>query len=111
MEKTTEEATAQHTEPKPPPLFISGVVNIKPLIELLNVTAPNKYIVKTLSNEQARVQPTESSIYTMLIKALVEKHTEFHTYKPRQDRSFRVVIRNLHLSTEIQDIKRALVEK
>jgi hypothetical protein len=36
---------------------------------------------------------------------------EFHTYKPRQDRSFRVVIRNLHPSTEVQDIKRALTDK
>ena len=41
----------------------------------------------------------------------MEKQTEFHRNKPRQDRSFRVVIRNLHPSTEIQDIKRALVEK
>jgi len=87
------------------------VVNIKPLIELLNAIVPYKYLVKTLSNEQVRVQPTESSIYTTIIKALIEKQTEFHTYKPRQDRSFRVVFRNLHPSTEIQDIKRALMEK
>ena len=111
MEETTEEAPAQHTDPKPPPIFISGVVNIQPLIELLNVIAPNKYLVKTLSNEQVRVELTESSIYTTIIKALMEKQTEFHTYKPRQVRSFRVVIRNLHPSTEIQDIKRALIEK
>jgi predicted solute-binding protein len=67
--------------------------------------------VKTLSNEQVRVQPTESSICTIIIKALMEKNTEFHTFKSRQDRNFRVVIRNLHQSTEIQDIKRALIEK
>jgi len=41
----------------------------------------------------------------------MEKNTEFHTYKPRQDRSFRVVVRNLHTSTELQDIKQALTEK
>jgi hypothetical protein len=110
MEETTEEAPAQHTDPKPPPIFISGVVNIKPLIELL-VIAPNKYLVKILSNEQVQVQPAESSIYTTIIKALMEKNTEFHTYKPRQDRSFRVVLRNLHPSTEVQDIKLALIEK
>jgi hypothetical protein len=111
MEETTEEAPAQHTDPKPPPIFISGVVNIQPLIELLNVIAPNKYLVKTLSNEQVRVQPTESTVYTTIIKALMEKNTEFYTYKPRQDRSFLVVIRNLHPSTDTQDISRALTEK
>lgn len=41
----------------------------------------------------------------------MEKNTEFHTYKPRQERSFRVVIRNLHPSTEIQEIKTAIMEK
>ena len=69
----------QHADPKPPPIFISGVANIKPLIELLNVIAPNKYLVKTLPNGQVWVQPTESPIYTTIIKALMEKNTEFHT--------------------------------
>jgi hypothetical protein len=32
MEDTTEEATAEHTDPKPPPIFISGVINIELLI-------------------------------------------------------------------------------
>jgi len=111
MEETPEEAPAQHTDPKPPLIFISGVANIKHLIELLNVIAPNEYLVKTLPNGQVRIQPTESPIYTTIIKALMEKNKEFHIYKPRQDRSFRAVIRNLHPSTEVQDIKRALTEK
>jgi hypothetical protein len=34
---------AHSTDPKPPPIFISGVTNIKPLIELLNALAPNIY--------------------------------------------------------------------
>ena len=67
--------------------------------------------MKILPNDQVRVQPMESSDYTTIIKALMEKNTEFHTFKPRQNRSFRVVIRNVHPSTEVQDIKRALNEK
>jgi len=45
------EAPATHANHKPPPIFISGVANIKPLIEFLNVIPPGKYLVKTLSNE------------------------------------------------------------
>ena len=41
----------------------------------------------------------------------MEKNTEFRTNKPHQDRSFRVVVRNLHPSKEIQHIKRAIMEK
>jgi hypothetical protein len=44
---------------------------MKPLIELLNALAPNKYLVKTLSNYEVRVQPTESTVYTAIIKALM----------------------------------------
>jgi len=79
-----EEADKQNTEPKPPPIFVTGVTNMQPLIELLNNRAKDKYLVKTPNNNQVRVQPTESSIYTTIVKALIDKNTEFHTYKPRQ---------------------------
>ena len=106
-----EEAAKQSTEPKPPPIFISGVTNIKPLTELLNTIAKDKYLVKTLYNDQVRVQPTESSVYTTIVKALIDKNTEFHTYKPRQDRNFRVVLKNIHPSTDLNDIKQDLQDK
>ena len=110
-DEKTEETTEGRVQPKPPPIFISIVFNIKPLTELLNDIAPEKYLIKTLPNDQVRAQPLESSDYTTIITALMEKNTEFHTFKPRQVRSFRVVIRNIHPSTEVQDIKRALTEK
>jgi len=50
-EETTNEAPATHADHKPPPIFISGVANIKPLFELLNAIASDKYLVKTLSNQ------------------------------------------------------------
>ena len=51
-EHNIEEDVKQSTEPKPPQIFISGVKNIKPLIELLNEIAIDKYLVKTLYNDQ-----------------------------------------------------------
>jgi len=59
-EENIEEAAKPNTEPKPPPIFISGVKNTKHLIELLNETAKDKYLVKTIYNDQVRVQPIES---------------------------------------------------
>jgi hypothetical protein len=52
MDETQEDATTQDADPKPPPIFISGVTNIKPLIDRLNTLAPNKYLVKTLLHDQ-----------------------------------------------------------
>ena len=67
--------------------------------------------MKTLYNDQVRVQPTESSTYTTIINALIDKNTEFHTYKPRQDRSFRVVHKNIQPSTDVKNIKQDLKDK
>jgi hypothetical protein len=53
-EENVQEEAMQRTEPKQPPIFISGVKYIKPLIELLNETAKDKYLVKTLYNDQVR---------------------------------------------------------
>jgi hypothetical protein len=110
-EETPMDYLTQNTAPKPPPIFISGLANIKPLIELLNALVPNKYLVKTLPNDQVEIQPTENPIYTAIIKALMDKNTEFHTYKSRQDRSFRVVLKNIHPSTDVNDIKQALKDE
>jgi hypothetical protein len=38
-------------------------------------------------------------------KALAEKQTEFHTYKPKEERSYRVVLKNMHYSIAPVDIK------
>jgi hypothetical protein len=46
MDETVEDSPKQNKDPKLPPIFISGVVNIKTLTELLNSLAPNKYLVK-----------------------------------------------------------------
>jgi len=34
--------------------------------ELLNEIAKDKYLVKTLYNDQVRVKPTENSVYSIL---------------------------------------------
>ena len=102
---------AQTREPKPPPIFISGVKNIKPLTDLLGELAQGQYTLKTLSNVQVKVQPLEGAAYTSIIKALTDKKTEFHTYKPKQDKAFRVVLKNVHPTTDLADIKRSISDK
>jgi len=38
------------------------------------------------------------------------KNTEFHTYKPKQERSFIVVLKNSHPSTDLNGIKQSLID-
>jgi len=41
----------------------------------------------------------------------MEEDTEFHTYKPNQYRSIRIVLKNIHPSTDLSDIKQSLTDK
>ncbi|KAK5640632.1 hypothetical protein RI129_011443 [Pyrocoelia pectoralis] len=73
--------SSKKAEPKPPPIYVSGVKLIEPLMKFLeeNIT-----------------------------KGLKEKDTEYHTYKVKQERGFRVFLRNLHPSTNTNEIKKEL---
>jgi hypothetical protein len=67
--------------------------------------------VKILYNDQVRIQTTEGSVYPTIVKALMEKNTEFHTYKPKEERSFRVVLKNTHPSTDLNEATQSLKDK
>lgn len=96
------------TEPKPPPIFVEGVQNIQPLFVLLDEVAKDSYTIKTLYGDQVKIQPATGENYTNIIQGLKAKQTNFHTYKPKQERSFRAVLKNLHPSTDIDEVKSEL---
>lgn len=96
---------------RPPPIFIDKVGNIKPLIKLLDEHAQDNYTVKILRNDRVKIQPTISEAYTNIVKQLEIKETEFYTYKPKQERSYKVILKKIHPSTCIDDIKEALAER
>lgn len=105
VENTNEQ---NEKSPKPPPIFIAGVVNINPLIQLLNDIAKENYEIKITDNDKVKIQPKTSEKYGEITKALADKGTEFHTYQPRQERNFRVVLKNIHYSTDTRDITREI---
>ncbi|KAL7299035.1 hypothetical protein TKK_0008130 [Trichogramma kaykai] len=95
---------------KSPPIFISHVQNIKPLQDALNEVAADKYLIKSLANNQVKVQPKSSLDYLPIITMLKQKDTRFHTYQLKQEKPYRVVLKNVHPSTNTDDIKKELQE-
>lgn len=43
--------------------------------------------------------------YRKLVKTLSDDCVKYHTYQLKEDRAFRVVVKNLHFSTNINEIK------
>jgi hypothetical protein len=79
--------------PKPPPIYVTGVQNISSMIQLLEQIAKEQYEIKALTDNQVKVQPKTSECYSTIVKALAERRTEFHTYKLREEGSYRVVLK------------------
>lgn len=93
---------------KPPPIYVEGVQLIEPLIKALDETAKDGYIMKIMYNDQVRIQPNTEVHYTTILKVLTEKDTKFHTYQLKKHRTFRVVLRNIHQTTDTNRIKEAI---
>lgn len=92
-------------------IFIDKVSNIQSLIELLNEHTIDNYELKILRNDQVKILSKTSEIYTTIIKQLEIKETEFYTYKPKQDRNFKVILKDMHLSSNTNEIKEALEDR
>lgn len=100
-------------EPKPPPVFIPGVTNIAKLLECLlrnGVNTNDEITYKTLRNNEIKLMTNSTSCYRKVINFLSKDNAEFHTYQLKQDRAYRIVIRNIHPSTSVDDIKLAIEE-
>ena len=80
------------------------VQNIQPLKELL-VTVTGDDFELVLNGNQVKIQTKTAETYTTIIKALGEKHADFHTYQPKENRSFRTVLRGMHYSADASEIK------
>ncbi|XP_050677224.1 uncharacterized protein LOC126973896 [Leptidea sinapis] len=95
---------------RPPPIFVDKVSNMQPLSKMLEEVASNDYVIKVLQGERVKIQSKSSDTYCLIYKELKKRNTEFFTYQPKQNRSFRVVLKHMHPSTDTDDLKAALEE-
>lgn len=112
LETDVEEIQSQEAEkqPKPPPIFIDKVTNIRPLTQLLEDTVEGSFEIKILPKNQVKIQPTSKEAYKTIVKELDVKGTEYYTYKPKHERSFKVILKHMHPSTDTDEIKAALLD-
>ena len=56
-------------------------------------------------NNQVKILPTNPEAYRKLTKILRALNANFHTYQLKEERPFRVVLRNIHHSADIDELK------
>lgn len=92
--------------PKPPPIFIPNVADISGMINTFSKVIPtSEFSYKSLRNGQIRLMVKYVKPYRIIVTYLNDKKIKFHTYQLKQKRSYRVVVKKLHHSTPISEIK------
>ena len=94
----------------PPPIFVRGLLDFAAFrTVLINLVGINNFFVKSTS-KNLKIQSSNSDTYRSIIKYLKESKAEYHTFQAQEDKSFRIVVRNLHPSTPTVDIGIAIQE-
>lgn len=99
-------------EPKPPPIFVPDVQSIIDLEKCLErVVSKQQYTHKTMNTDgNIKIMPKDPDSYRKIIHMLNEEKASYHTYQLKQQRAYRIVLRSLHPSTPLEDIKNAISE-
>jgi len=63
---------------------------------------------KSLTNNIIKLACSTSDTYRAIIKHCKEQNIYYHTYQLKEDRAFRLVIKHLHHTTDLDDIKNEL---
>jgi hypothetical protein len=67
-------------EATPPPPFVSPM-------SLSSLHYSNS-LIKFPAQNQVKIQPKPSDSYRLITKALLDRNTQFHTYKPKEERTY-----------------------
>lgn len=90
---------------KPPPITIYQVQNITPLQKLLDSLINTRYQISSLGLHKIKLQLENTEDFNSALLALDKNKTEYHTYRPKQEKTYRVIMKGLHPSSDIDFIK------
>jgi len=97
-------------ETKPPPIFISKPNDTSSFRQLLNQIANDEFDLKNINTSNFKIQIKSSIAYTNIAKEFKTRNIEFHTYKPKQERSFKVALKHIPPEEKIDKIMKDIEE-
>ena len=75
------------------------------------VAEDEQYYTKSLANIIIKLNCTMPDTYRNLIKHFKENGIYHHTYQLKEERAYRVVLKYLHHSTDVEDIRQELQDR
>jgi len=94
----------------PPSIFVKGVLDYIGLRDnLKDLIGPNNFSCKSTS-AHLKIQTDCPDSYRKLIHFLKNINAQYHTYQLQSGKSLRVVIKNFHPTTPVEDITTTIEE-
>jgi len=93
----------------PPPIFIRVVNDFNAFCNSIKTFTNGEHFSCKSSTNGIKLSTTSADSYRSVIKFLQDSKADFHTYQLKQDRAYRVILRNLHHTTPIDEIKNELL--
>jgi hypothetical protein len=90
--------------PKSPPIFLHGVINYSDAKQPHRSSCRRTVFTKSLNNNVVKLACSTSDTNRAIIKHCQEQNIYYHTYQLKEDRAFRVVIKHLHYTTNLEDV-------
>ena len=96
---------------KPPPIFVDGVMNYGEMIKRIrDMVEDEQYCTKSMANSVIKINCMTPEIYRKLVRYFKDNNIFYHTYQLKEERAYRIVIKYVHHSRDIEDIKQELNE-
>ena len=104
---TTTEVNKQHTQKTPPlpPTFVDDVIDIQSMTKTIQKEVGKDEYKLNISNNSVKILPANPDAYRKLTKLLKNLNANIHTYQLKQERPFREVLRNIHHSVDLDELK------
>lgn len=96
---------------KPPPIMLYGITDVVKLSQLFATTVSNTdYAIRTISNKNIKIMANNVDSYKKLIALIRKENLIGHTFTCKEDKAYRVVLKNLHFSTPADIIREELLK-
>lgn len=106
--KNNPESNTDQINSLPPPIFVHNVGNfIRLRNDIINLVGSDNFYFKSSANN-LKINTKNSDSYRAVITYLKSSEAEYHTYQARDNKAFRIVIRNLHPTTPTTEIGTAI---
>lgn len=102
--------TGEQNQPKPEPIFATGIISIQTLKNILSEKfSSDQYKFSTMrSGHQVKIMPADVQTYKGIVAMFDTKNVSYYTYRLKHERTYRAVIRGIHHSEDNSFVKEGI---